>query len=203
VLYGRPGESVRPDFYTSYHQFTWPHTTVMVKAAAGDPLVLVPALRQAVLDVDPQLPIHDVRSMANLSGEALAGERFAAQALSVSGALGLLLAALGVYGIMAYSVAQRRREVGIRLALGSSPREVLRVVMGQGAGLLAVGLLIGTVLALGLSRALPAFIAGVSGANAAVLAAVASLLAVVGLVACWLPARSAMRVNPVETLSGE
>jgi putative ABC transport system permease protein len=203
VLYGRPGESVRPDFYTSYHQFTWPHTTVMVKAAAGDPLALVPALRQAVLDVDPQLPIHDVRSLANRSAEALAGERFAARALVVSGALGLLLAALGVYGIMAYSVAQRRREVGIRLALGSSPRAVLRVVMAQGAGLLAAGLLMGTVLALWLSRALPAFISGVSGANAATLAVVASVLAVVGLVACWLPARSAMRVNPAETLSGE
>jgi putative ABC transport system permease protein len=203
VLYGRPGESVRPDFYTSYHQFTWPHTTVMVKAGAGDPLALVPALRQAVLDVDPQLPIHDVRSLANRSAEALAGERFAARALAVSGVLGLLLAALGVYGIMAYSVAQRRREVGIRLALGSSPRDVLRVVMGQGAGLLAAGLLIGTVLALWLSRALPAFITGVSGADAGVLAAVASLLAIVGLVACWLPARSAMRVNPAETLSGE
>jgi putative ABC transport system permease protein len=203
VLYGRPGGSIHPDFYTSYRQFTWSHTTVMVKAATGDPLALVPALRQAVLDVDPQLPIHDVRSLANRSAEVLAGQRFAAQALAVSGALGLLLATLGVYGIMAYSVAQRRREVGIRLALGSTPQDVLRVLMGQGAGLLAVGLLIGTVLALWLSRALPAFIAGVSGANAAMLAAVASLLAVVGLVACWLPARSATMVDPADTLSGE
>jgi putative ABC transport system permease protein len=203
VLYGRPGEPIRPDFYTSYHQFTWHYTTLMVKTAAGDPLVLVPALRQAVLDVDPHLPIHDVRSLANRSAEALAGERFAARALAVSGALGLLLAALGVYGIMAYSVAQRRREVGIRLALGSTPHDVLRVLMGQGAGLLAVGLLIGTVTALWLSRALPAFIAGVSGANAGLLAAVAGVLAVVGLVACWLPARSAMRVDPAETLAGD
>jgi putative ABC transport system permease protein len=203
VLYDRPGTAVRPDFYTSYHQFTWSHTTVMVKASAGDALALVPALRQAVLDVDPHLPIHDVRSLPDRSAEVLAGERFAARALAVSGALGLLLAALGVYGIMAYSVAQRRREVGIRLALGSTPQDVLRVLMGQGAGLLAVGLLIGGVLALWMNRALPAFIAGATGANAGTLAAGAGLLAVVGLVACWLPARSAMRVQPGETLSGE
>jgi putative ABC transport system permease protein len=203
VLYDRPGEQVRPDFYTSYHQFTWPYTTVMVKAAAGDPVALVPALRQAVLDVDPHLPIHDVRALPNRSAEVLAGERFAARALAVSGALGLILAALGVYGIMAYSVAQRSREVGIRLALGSTPHDVLRVLMGQGAGLLAAGLVIGGVLALWLNRALPSFIAGASGANAGILAAVAGLLATVGLVACWLPARSAMKVNPGETLSGD
>jgi putative ABC transport system permease protein len=203
VLYGRPGDDVRADFYTSYHQFTWPYTTVLVKAAAGDPLTLVPALRRAVLEVDPHLPIHDVRPLADRSAEAVAGGRFATLALGAFATLGLLLAALGVYGIMAYSVARRRREVGIRLALGETPRGVLRLVVRQGAELLGAGLLIGAGAAFWLSRVLPALIAGVGGANVALVAGVGALLSAVGLLACWLPARSAMAVDPAQTLAAD
>jgi predicted permease len=203
VLYGPPGEDVRPDFYTSYHQFTWPYTTVMVKTATRDPLALVPSLRRAVLEVDPHLPIHDVQPLTAAGADVLAGERFATLTLVAFAALGLLLATLGVYGIMAYSVAQRRREVGIRLALGSTPADVLRLMIRQGAGLLGAGLAAGAVIALAVGRALPALIASVGAPNAALLAGVAALLGIVGLAACWLPARVAMAVDPAETLAAD
>ncbi|CAN5873029.1 ABC transporter permease [soil metagenome] len=202
VLYGSPGTDVQPDFYTSYLQFTWAYTTVMVRAS-GDPVALVPALRRAVLEVDANLPIHDVRTMAERSGEAMAAERFATLTLGVFAGLGLLLASLGVYGIMAYSVAQRRREIGIRLALGSTPRQVLRVMVAQGAALTLTGLGVGTVIALWLGRALPALIAGVASTDLMVFGVVVTLLALVSLIACYLPARSAMRVDPVETLAAD
>ncbi len=171
--------------------------------AAGDPLALVPALRRAVADVDPNLPIHDVRTMREVAAEALAAERFATVALGVFAGLGLLLASLGVYGVMAYSVAQRRREIGIRLALGSTPRAILRFVIRQGLALAAVGLVLGAVASLALARALPALIADVGSADPRVYAAVVPLLLTVALLACYLPARSAARVDPVETLAAD
>lgn len=203
VLYGRPGEEVRPDFYTPYLQFTWANTTVMVKTARGDPLQLVPALRHAVLEADPNLPIHDVQRLTSRIGDVLAAERFATLTLGVFAGLGLLLAVVGVYGIMAFAVAQRRREVGIRMALGSTPRDVQRLLVRQGAQLLAAGLLMGAVAVYWLERALPALIADVDGASHGVVLGVAALLAAAGLVACWLPARHAMAVDPATTLSAD
>lgn len=203
VLYGRPGEEVRPDFYTPYHQFTWANTTVMVKADRGDPLQLVPALRRAVLDADPQLPIHDVQRLTSRIGDVLAAERFATLTLGVFAGLGLLLASVGVYGIMAFAVAQRRREVGIRMALGSSPRAVQRLLVRQGAQLLAAGLLMGAIAAYWLERALPALIADVEGASHGMVLGVAALLAAAGIAACWLPARHALTVDPATTLAAD
>ena len=202
VRYGAPGEPIGADFYTSYLQYVLPSTLVMVRST-GDPAALVPALRRAVAAVDPNLPIHDVRTVAEVRAEALREERFATGALSTFAGLGLLLAALGIYGVMTYSVAQRRREIGIRLALGSTPREVLRFIIGQGLTLTAVGLVIGVAATLVLARALPALIAGIGAAEPRVLAAVSALLLLVALAACYLPARSATRVNPVETLAAD
>jgi predicted permease len=202
VLYGAPGTEQRPDFYTPYLQSTRPQNTVTVRVA-GDPVPLVPALRRAVAAVDPNLPIHDVRTMEQRGEEALSAERFATTAVGVLAGLGLLLASLGVYGVMAYSVAQRRREVGIRLALGATPEAVLRFIIGQGAALAAVGLTIGSVATLPFALVLPALVAGVGSIDLAVFATIAALLLLVALIACYLPARSAARVNPVETLAAD
>jgi putative ABC transport system permease protein len=202
VLYAPPGGEVRPDFYTSYLQFARASTMVMVRAE-GDPRAVVPALRRAVADVDPNLPIHGVRTMRERAAEALAAERFATLALGAFAGLGLLLAALGVYGVMAYSVAQRRREIGIRLALGSTPREVQRFIIGQGLTLAAAGLVIGAAATLMLTRALPALIAGIGSADPAVFATVVPLLFLVALLACYLPARAATRVDPVESIAAD
>jgi putative ABC transport system permease protein len=202
VLYAAPGGPVRPDFYTSYLQFTWPWSTVIVRAA-GDPLALVPALRRAVAGVDPHLAIHELHTMHERQRRALAGERFATLSLTLFAGIGMLLAAFGIYGIMAYSVAQRRREMGIRLALGSTTGDILRVVVLQGAALAVAGLAIGTAVALVLAGALPALVAGVGTADPLVLAAVASILLLLALLACYLPARAATRVDPVETLAAD
>lgn len=200
VRYGFPGEPHWPDFYTSYLQFTWPYTAVLVRAA-GDPTALVPALRAAVLEVNPNLPIYDVRTMHERAAEAVAGERAAVLALTTFAALGLLLAGLGVYGIMAYTVAQRRREIGIRLALGATPAAVRRFILTQGATLTVAGLAIGAAASLGLARVLTALMADVGATGPWVAPAVVGLLLVIALFACYLPARSATRLDPVETLA--
>jgi putative ABC transport system permease protein len=202
VPYARPGEPVGPDFYTSYLQFTWP-ATMMIVRATGDPTALVPALRRAVAAVDPHLPIYDVRTIEERSADALASERFATLVLGIFAGLGLLLAALGIYGVMTYSVAQRRREIGIRLALGATPREVLRLVVGHGTALAGAGLAAGAVVSIALSRTLSALVADVGAADPLVLAAAVSALLLVALLTAYLPARSATRVNPVETLAAD
>jgi putative ABC transport system permease protein len=202
VLHASPGGAVVPDFYTSYLQFTWPYTTVLVRAA-GDAVALVPALRQAVRDVDANLPIYDVQTMQERAAASLARERSATTALTVFAGLGLVLAALGIYGIMAYTVAQRRREIGIRLALGAAPPEILRFILGQGAVLTSVGLALGAAASVAMARALPALIGDVGSVEPRVLLAVLAILLATALLACYLPARSATRVDPLETLAAD
>jgi putative ABC transport system permease protein len=202
VRYGAPGEPAKPDFYTSYLQHVLPATMVMVRTVDRTP-TLVPALRRAVAEVDPNLPIHGVRTVAEVGRQALAEERFATTMLGLFAALGLLLASVGVYGVMAYSVAQRRREIGIRLALGAAPRQVLREVVGQGIALAGIGAAIGLLLSLGLARVLSALIAGLGAVDALVLAVVTLLLLLVASITCLLPARSAARVDPATTLSAD
>jgi putative ABC transport system permease protein len=202
VLYGSPGEAIGADFYTSYLQFTWPYTTVLARVS-GDLETLVPALRRAVREVDGHLPIFDVQTMGERAADALSAERSATAALTIFASLGLLLAALGIYGIMAYTVVQRRREIGIRLALGATPRVIRRFILGQGAALAAVGLALGAVASTALVRALPALIADIGGLEPWLFAGVVALLLMIALLACYLPARAATRVDPVETLAAE
>jgi putative ABC transport system permease protein len=200
VLYAAPGEPVGADFYTSYLQFTWPYTTVLVRTDVA-PLSLVPALRRAVAQVDPNLPIYNVVRLEDQLNEVLSRPRFATAVLATFAALGLLLAAVGIYGIMAYSVVQRRREIGIRLALGGTPAFVLRLIVGQGLLLAAAGLVIGVTVSLGVSGALPALFHGIEPLEPVVFAIVLPLLLAVALLACAVPALSATRVNPVETIA--
>ncbi len=202
VHYGAPGAPIEPDFYTSYLQYVLPSTLVMVRTV-GEPAALVRALRQAVASVDPNVPIHEVRTVMEVRAEALTEERFATAALAIFAGLGLVLAALGVYGVLAYSVEQRRREIGIQIALGATQRKILRQVIGQGTALAGVGVAAGTVLSLGLARVLTALIPGIGTADPLVFATVVSVLLVVALIACYLPARSAAMVDPVETLAAE
>jgi predicted permease len=200
VLYAAPGEPVGADFYTSYLQFTWPHTTVLVRAG-GAPLSLVPSLRRAIAQVDPHVPMYNVMLLEEKLSEVLARPRSATTVLAAFAALGLLLTAVGIYGIMAYSVVQRRREIGIRLALGGTPGFVLRLIVGQGLLLAAAGLAIGATVSLALSSALPAFFTGIEPLEPVVFAAVLPLLLAVAMLACLVPALAAMRVNPVETIA--
>ncbi|HSK21058.1 MAG TPA: ADOP family duplicated permease [Longimicrobiales bacterium] len=201
VVYGNPRDPIEPDFYTSYLQFTWPRAIVTARAA-GDPLTLVPALRSAVA-ADGSLAVHDVRSMQQRSDDVLSNERFAVLSMTAFAALGLLLALAGVYGVMAYSVAQRRREMGIRLALGATRGGILRFVVVQGVAVAAAGVLIGALATAGVTRALGALIPGAGAPAPLVTGAIALLLMLVCAAACVLPARSAARVDPVQTLAAD
>lgn len=201
VQFSISGAPARSDFYTSYLQYVLPATMVLVRAM-GDPRPLVPSLRSAVASVDPNLPIQNVRSVSEIAAAAMSSERTATVALVTFAALGLFLAAVGVHGVLAWTVAQRRKEIGIRLALGATPAGITRQIVGEGLSLAVVGLATGVVLSLGFVRALSALIPGQATPDAGVLAIGVTILLAVATATCYLPARAAARVDPCTTLAG-
>jgi predicted permease len=170
---------------------------------SGDPATYGPALQKAVLAVKPGIPIYNVNTMAALQRQDQWERRFFGQ---VFGAVGLgahFLSALGVYGVMAYSVSQRTSEIGVRMALGASPRDVVGLINRQGFKLVGLGLVIGVVAALGLTQFMAALLFGISPSDPPTYFALTTVLAAVGLIACWLPARRATRVNPLDALRAQ
>jgi ABC-type antimicrobial peptide transport system permease subunit len=153
--------------------------------------------------VDPTLPIAEIRTLDDVVAASQSRQRFMTLVLTSFGGVSLLLAAIGVFGVISYSVAQRTRELGIRIALGAQAREVLRLVLGGVLRLLAAGVLIGVIGAFTLSRFLSAFLFGVSASDPATFAAVSFVLAVVALLASYLPAVRATRVDPLAALRAE
>jgi predicted permease len=170
---------------------------------AGDPLQVAAAARAALRQVDPELPLSDLRTMDDRIGEDLAQPRVGVLLLSVFAAVALALAAIGIYGVIAYGVAQRTREIGIRLALGASTADVRRLVVRQGMVPVLLGVAAGIVGALALTRLMTGLLYGVSATDPLTYALVAFFLAGVALVASWLPARRATRVQPVVALRQE
>jgi ABC-type antimicrobial peptide transport system permease subunit len=153
--------------------------------------------------VDPNLPVFGERTMEDVVSSSLAQRRFALQVVGGFGVLALLLAGIGVYGVVAYSVSQRTREIGIRLALGASSGAILRWVFRQGMRLTLVGLAAGLVGAFALTRLLRGLLFGVSASDPVTYAGLALLLAAVALLACYIPARRATKVDPMVTLRHE
>jgi putative ABC transport system permease protein len=164
---------------------------------------LAPSLRQVVRDADPALPMVKLRTMRDVFGESVARPRFIAQLLGAFAGLALLLAAIGTYGILSYSVSERHQEIGIRMALGASRSSVLALVLRQGAKLTGIGLAAGIVGALLLSRVLGTLLFNVRPTDPATMAAVTIFIAVISLVACYVPARRATRVDPIVVLREE
>ena len=191
-----------PQFYTSYLQFTWPYAFVMVKSAEPREL-LVPALRRAVAAVDAEIPVHDVQTLRQRVGTSLSTARFNATMLGGFATLALVLAAMGMYGVMANFVARRAREMGIRIALGAESRDVLGFVMGQGLRLVAVGVAFGVVGAIVLGRVLRSLVYEISVTDPRIFAAIVTVLASVAFAACYVPARRATRVDPMAVLRTE
>jgi putative ABC transport system permease protein len=175
----------------------------LVLRAPGDPLALAPAVRGAIRAVDPEHPILRIGSMEQVLGESVAQPRLLSVLLAVFGGLALCLAMLGVYGVMSCGVALRTREFGVRMALGARPRDVLGIVLGQGARLALTGVAIGTAAALGLTRLLSAHLFEIGANDATTFVAVAALLFATSLVAGYLPARRATRVDPLAALRDE
>jgi predicted permease len=170
---------------------------------AGDPVNFLGAIRQAVREVDSNLPLFDVKTQVEQASQSLAQERLFAALLTFFGILALLLAALGLYGVLAHSVAQRTREIGIRMALGAETRHVLWLVISQGMLLVCVGVAAGLAAAYWLTQWLASWLYQVSMTDPLTFGAIALLLAGVALMACWIPARRATKVDPMVVLRCE
>jgi putative ABC transport system permease protein len=190
------------DFFTPYQQFTYAWRMVIVRSRLPV-ATLLPAMRAAVRSAEPGLPLHEVRTMEQRIGESWARHRLNAALLGAFSILAIVLAATGIYSVVAHSTAQRTRELGIRIALGASRWQIVRLVIGEGIALPFVGLAAGTVAAFATTRVLRALLYGVSPNDSAVFSGVTLLLALVAIAATAIPARRATRVDPMEVLRAE
>jgi putative ABC transport system permease protein len=189
----------QPTTYWPHPQLAYSAMTVTVRTAT-DPLPLAPAVEQAIRTLDKDQPVSDVRTMSQWVAKSLAQARFSSTLLATFAALALLLAAIGIYGVMSYAVSQRTSEIGIRLALGAETGDILRMIVGGAMRLTALGLAIGVGLALALGRTLTKLLYETTGTDPITFAAVLLVLGSVALIASYLPARRAARIEPVDAL---
>ena len=175
----------------------------IVVRGAGDPMALVDEARQALRSIDPRLPMITPRSLESVVDDSLSATSFAMILLGIAAGVALLLGTVGMYGVVAYVVSRRTQEIGVRMALGAPAGTVLKSFVGQGAKLTAVGLVIGLLGAVAMSRAMSSLLYGVQANDPITLVGTAALLAVVSIVATWLPARRAARIDPVRALRSE
>lgn len=200
-FYGHKNAS-RPAVYIPHGQNPYLPLNVVVRTE-GDPLAVAPLIRQTALAIDPAQPVHSILTMEGLMGGYTGQDRFAAFLMTLFAAMALLLATIGIYGAVAYSVSQRQRELGLRLALGARADDIQRLVLGSGFRIAGVGALVGLVGAVMASRYLEAVLFGVSPTDPATLLASAGVLMGTVLLACYVPARRAARLDPTLTLRYE
>jgi putative ABC transport system permease protein len=193
---------LKPMVYWTPPRLTYSSMTFVVRTV-GDPGALGPAAVREIQAVDKEQPVSDVRTMESWLAESTARTRFGTLLLGAFACAALLLAAVGIYGVISYSVAQRRNEIGIRMALGAQGRDVLRLVVGQGMRLVLAGVGLGLLGALALTRVMSGLLYGVAATDPTTFAANALLLTAVSLVACYIPARRATRVDPLTALRRE
>ena len=197
-------EAPQPYFYVPMRQIYRPEMGLVFYVRASSSISsAITALQRQAQAVDPAVPVFDVTSLNDIIAASLFAQRISASLLGVLGNVALLLAAVGLYGVMAYSVAQRTNEIGIRMALGALSRDVLRLVLGQAAKLAMMGVVVGIAAALALTRLMSTLLFGVSATDPTTFAGVALLLAVVALAASYIPVRRAMKLDPVVALRYE
>jgi putative ABC transport system permease protein len=199
---GLSQDSNRVQGYFPFAQISNNDMTIVLKGA-GDPNQLIDAVRQQVKAIDPDQPIYSVRTMDQIRAESVAPERLNLTLLSIFAGIALVLAIVGIYGVMSYSVTQRTHEIGIRMAIGAQPRDVFRMVIGQGMMLALIGVGLGLIGAFLLTRLMATMLFGVEPTDPATFAAITVLLTGVALVACYVPGRRATKVDPVVSLRYE
>jgi predicted permease len=196
------GDTIKGKYYFPAFQRPAPFTTFLVRGQT-DPLTLSGAIREAVRTVDPALAVANIRSLADMVAQSLSPRRFVVTLLEVFAGMALLMAVLGLYGVVSYSVARRTQEIGIRMALGAQRSEVLSLVVGQGMRLTGIGAAIGLAAALGFSRALRNQLFQVSAFDPLTFLITVLILIAAALAASYIPARRAMRVDPMHALRYE
>jgi len=175
----------------------------VVARTDGDPLALAPAVRSVVRGIDPALPAASLDSLAHIVSDSVSQQRFSMLLLTLFAGIALFLAAVGLYGVVAYTVSQRTREIGVRMAIGASPADVLRLVVGGGMKLVLAGVVIGLAGAFSLARLLTAMLYEVTPADPASYAGTTIALLLIAALACVVPARRATRVDPLVAMHGE
>jgi putative ABC transport system permease protein len=190
-------------FYLPQSQYTDSFLVLVVKSKTLEPEKLAQAIRGILRKLDPAVPIYDVARLDELLATSYADRQFVMRLLGAFSMLALLLAAIGLYGVVSYTVAQRTRELGLRVALGARPADIFRLVASGGLGTVAIGLAVGLFAAFALTRFLRALLFDVNATDPATIAGAVFTLAVVALLAHWLPVRRALRIDPVVALRQE
>ncbi len=203
VRHGSLEEAGRNEMYLNYHQSDDWSGMEMVVRSSRPAEALAREVRAALTAYDPTLPSGDYYELERLIDNAVAPRRLTTQLLGFFSVLALILAALGLYGVIAYTVVQRTQEIGIRMAIGAQRRDVLNLVVGGGLKLVVVGLVIGLVGAFALTRVLTSLLFGITAHDPLVFAGNAGLLILIGMLACVVPALRATRVNPIIALRAE
>jgi putative ABC transport system permease protein len=191
-----------PTIYRSYRQAP-PFYTSLVLRTEGDPLTFVTAVRSETAAVDPNLPLFDVLPFDKVIADSIVGIAYVAAMMAILGLIALVLASVGIYGVMSYSVGERTHEIGVRMAMGATSKDVQKLILGNGLLLTIIGMAIGLPLALGIAYALSSILFGVKVADPFAFVELPLLLAAVATLACYLPARRAVRMDPLTALRYE
>jgi predicted permease len=202
IRHSRPEDAAAPQVYLPFTQSDPTRAFVAVRTSIPA-AQLIPSIRSVIREVDPVLAVADIRTMNQRVADANAGRRFQTFLLAVFAGMALFLAAVGLYGLMAYAVKQRTAEIGVRIALGAQRGDVLKLILGQGIMLTIAGLALGLIAALGLTRVLVSLLYGVAPSDPVTLIIVPLVLITISLLACYVPARRAMRVDPMVALRYE
>jgi putative ABC transport system permease protein len=194
--------SPEPDVYVPFQQHPGASVFLVVRTAVP-PMSVVPAVRDAVRALDREQPVNDIRTMSEIVSQTYGSIRFPMTFLWIFAALALVLSAVGIFGVMSYTVSRRTREMAIRMALGASRREVQQMVLREGLRVTAIGVAIGLAAAMALSRVMAGYVYGITSTDPVTLVGASLLLMLVSLVASYVPARRATRVNPMTALRYE
>jgi putative ABC transport system permease protein len=201
VHHDGPDKQAYMEIYRPHSQFAYSSMALVVRVRSGaEPVQFTRSVGAAVRQVDADVPLASVMSLSDLVAQAVASARLSTSLFVLFGGLGLLLATIGIYGVMAYTVQQRQHEIGVRVALGASPRSVIAMMVRRGVSLSFIGIAIGMVLAFSGAGLMQKLLFGVPPHDAATFVAIALILAGVGVLAAYLPARRAARVDPVSAL---